>query len=97
LKKKTKKARFADEPPIRAARQNVNKAFDAYSTRSTRRREQNLQEEKRKLEQAYHQFYEKNLENKSAKCKPGKPSERKTTKKGIIKANSREERIDKYC
>jgi len=50
---------------LRAAKRNVNKDFDVYSTRSTRRREQNLQEEKRKLEQAYHHLsYEKNLDNK---------------------------------
>ena len=110
LKKKIKKKIASTDPRVDKARKLVQNASNNYIKRPTRGREQNLQSAKKKLQETYDIITGEELEkairgveDADEKSRHGESwklinnlTGRKTAKKGIIKGNSAEERIEKW-
>ena len=110
-KKKNKRKKTAEDPWINEAREAVQKAFTAFSNNPTvqLQLQQQLEEEKSKLKEIYDDIQEKELdeminqvEMADNKRKHGEswplinPITRKSAKRGIIKGNTKEERVNKW-
>ena len=95
---------------IEEMRQNINKAFAAFNFESKDRLQKELQGEKRKMKKIYNTIQEeeldemiKQVETADIRQKDKESWElintitgRKTAKKGLIKGNSKEERVNRW-
>ena len=109
-KKKSKRENSANDPRIEAARKDVQKAFSKYQSIPNTDKHNNLQSEKNKLTELYVTIQEEELnemiqkiEESDSEYKHGQSwrlinelTGRKTSKQGIIKGNSKEERIKQW-
>ena len=110
LKPKNKSKNIAEDPRINEAREAVQKAFTAFSNNPTIQLQQQLQKEKSKLKEIYDDIQEKELdeminqvEMADNKRKHGESWQlintitgRKSSKRGILKGNTKEERVNKW-
>ena len=110
VKKKTKRKKHAEERKVVEARAAVENAFITYQKDPSTETQHHLQEKKVKLKKAYEEIEEEELndmitevENADSRSKHGeswqlinKITGRKTAKRGIIKGNSKEDRINKW-
>ena len=110
IRKKAKKTDFAENPEVMRIREEVQTAFHAFSQKPTRLRQRKLQVEKAKLQQAYEKLTAEDLEQKLDDIENANQqhqhakswnlinslTDRNASKKGIIKANSKEEQIQKW-
>ena len=109
MKSKKRKIK-SNDIRISKAREEVNSAFNSYHTEATDENHLLLQSEKDNLKKAYNIVFEEELENNIRKVENADAksqhkeswrlinqiSGRKTIKKGKIKANTNEERIEKW-
>ena len=110
LKKKRRQENTAKNKQIDSARQKVKKAFSTYQRTPNAENQAQLQTEKTNLTETYGMIEEEELErmiaeiedsdskHKHANCWKliNEVTGRKTTKKGIIRGNSKEERIKQW-
>ena len=110
IKKQNKDNKITSDPRIEEMRQNVNKAFAAFNFESNDRLQQELQVEKIKMKEMYTTIQEEELDemikqvdtsDNRHKYKESweliiKITGRKTDKKGLIKGNSKEERVNRW-
>ena len=110
MKKKSKKKRASKDPRVEEVRKEVQDASDSYSRRSSKKNREKMQNVKMKLQQMYDTIEEEEIEkavrsvevaDENARHGEGwklinNVTGRKTAKKGIIKAKSPEERIEKW-
>ena len=101
---------LAEDARVKEARTEVQKAFENYNVNTSSEAQQQLQSKKEELKQAYNEIQEEELdemigrvEDASARNKHGESwrlinsiTGRKSAKRGIIKGNSREDRIKKW-
>ena len=109
-KKRKKRDNTAGDPRVKEARENVQNAFTQYQIYSSSDNQNRLQAEKTKLADMYDTVQEeellemiKQVESADAKSKHGeswklinKISGRTSAKRGIIKGNSKEERVKRW-
>ena len=105
-----KRPKISDDPRIVTARDNVNKSFEKYALTSSDQDHETLQLEKSNLQSAYDTLQEEELnqmiskvESADATYKHGEAwrlinaiTGRKSAKRGIIKGNSKAERLKKW-
>ena len=109
-KKRTKRKITAKDPRIIVARQSVNDAFSKFETDPSEVNHTSLQSTKTKLKDVYDRAFEEELENMISKVENAdhraqhalswklinEITGRKSTKKGIIKGSSKEDRVKKW-
>ena len=110
IKKRTKRKNTATDPRIVIPRQRVNDAFTRFELDPSNDNQEALQREKEALKSSYDRAREeelesmiKQVENADARAQHAQSwklinqiSGRKSTKKGVIKGNSKEDRINSW-
>lgn len=110
IKKQSKRKNTANDHRIQSARQNVKDAFVTFEANTSINNHTVLQQEKDKLKTTYDEVFEEELDGMITQVEEAnsrmqhaeswklinKISGRKTTKKGIIKGKSKEDRIKSW-
>ena len=110
VRKRAKGRKLAEDARVVVARTEVQKAFESYNVNISSEAQQQLQIKKEELQQASNEIQEeeldemiKQVEDADARSKHGESwrlinsiTSRKSAQRGIIKGNSREDRIKKW-